>query len=43
MTTHDRLETPSGRVHVPDCGHAPLEELPDEACPPVIAFLEAGT
>jgi len=34
---------PGARLHVvPDCGHAPLEERPDEACPPVIAFLGAG-
>jgi pimeloyl-ACP methyl ester carboxylesterase len=26
---------------VPDCGHAPLEERPAEACPPVVAFLGA--
>ena len=30
------------RLHVvPDCGHAPLEERPADACPPIVAFLEA--
>jgi pimeloyl-ACP methyl ester carboxylesterase len=40
-----RLEAtiPGARLHVvPDCGHAPLEERPDEACPPVVEFLGAG-
>lgn len=26
---------------VPGCGHAPLEERPEEACPQVVAFLRA--
>jgi pimeloyl-ACP methyl ester carboxylesterase len=33
---------PGARLHVvSDCGHAPLEERPDEACAPVIAFLKS--
>jgi pimeloyl-ACP methyl ester carboxylesterase len=38
-----RLEAaiPGARLHVvPDCGHAPLEERPELACPPVVEFLE---
>jgi pimeloyl-ACP methyl ester carboxylesterase len=26
---------------VPSCGHAPIEERPDEACSPIVAFLES--
>jgi pimeloyl-ACP methyl ester carboxylesterase len=40
-----RLEKaiPGARLHiVPDCGHAPLEERPDEACLPVLSFLGPG-
>jgi pimeloyl-ACP methyl ester carboxylesterase len=34
---------PGAKLHVvPDCGHAPLEERPDEACPPVVSFLGPG-
>ena len=34
---------PGASLHVvPGCGHAPLEEAPDLACPPVLAFLGNG-
>jgi pimeloyl-ACP methyl ester carboxylesterase len=35
-------ELAGARLHVvARCGHAPLEERPEEACPPVVAFLGA--
>ncbi len=36
-------EIPGASLHVvPGCGHAPIEERPDEACPPIVAFLRRG-